>query len=100
MLRSGSYTKPKPHSLIGALIVSVLVWAGAYISSFVGYLLALLSLVMIIVVVITDSVWPTERKQENAVVFALFWGCMIGGILPFIIVKYVEGGFEALYELL
>lgn len=100
MFRGDSYIKPKVHSVIGAMIVAILVWVGANSSSLIGYLLALLSLVMIIVVMVTGSVWPTERKQENTVVFALFWGCMLGGIFPFIMAKYLEGGFEALYELL
>jgi uncharacterized membrane protein len=99
MFRGDSYTKPKLHSVVGALLVAGIFWFGANASYFVGYLVALLSMFMIIVGMYTESIWPKQRKQENVFVFSLFWGCMVGGILPFLISRYMEGGFEALYEI-
>ncbi len=79
--------------------MAALVWIGANMSNQVGYLVALLSMVMIIVALRAESIWPKQRKPENTVVFALFWGCMLGAVLPHLVSIVLDGGFEALYEL-
>ena len=99
MFRGDRYTKPKASSFIGALLVAVLAAGGAYLSSVIGYFIALLTMLMIIVASYTDSIWPKERKRENTIIFALFWGCMVGVVLPLLGTVFLEGGFEAIYEL-
>lgn len=98
MFRGDRYVKPKVQSVAGAFTAAVLLWMGSYLSSIVGYLVALLSMVMIVVALYTESIWPRERKAENTFVFSLFWGCMLGALLPFLVTVYLEGGVEALYE--
>ena len=99
MFRGGSFTRPKFKSFAGAVLVAVFVWGGSQLSSFFGYIVALFSMLMIVVAMQMESIWPRERKQENTVVFAMFWGCMLGALFPFLVIVFLEGGVEALYEL-
>ena len=91
--------KPKTNSLLGALTVTVLVFLGSQASFVVGYILALSTLFMIVVAMYMESIWPTRSKNENSLVFSLFWGLLIGLILPFLITTYLEGGATAVYEI-
>lgn len=100
MFRGDRLTKPKNQSFLGALLVAVLLGFGSNISSMVAYFIALLSLLMIGIASYTDSFWPNERKKENTIVFSLFWGCMLGFLLPILVTKFLNGGFLALYDLI
>jgi uncharacterized membrane protein len=99
MYRNQSPAMPKKKSLLGALAITVVAFLGSQASAFVGYLVALVALVIMVVALSMTSIWPTRVKQENSIVFSLFWGTMIGGILPFLITVYLEGGVQAVYEL-
>ena len=90
---------PQAGSLLGTLAVTVLVFLGSQASPVVGYLVALLALVMIVVAMYMGSIWPTRANKENPLVFSLFWGLMIGAIAPFLIATYLQGGVAALYEI-
>lgn len=100
MFRGHRLTKPKIQSFFGSLLVAALAGFGSNASSMIGYSVALLSLLMIGIASYTDSFWPNERKKENTVIFSLFWGCMIGFLLPLLVTKFLESGFAALYDLL
>ncbi len=80
---------PNNNSLILALLVAVTAYYVQHVSAFGGYLLALLTLLMIIIASLTNSFWPTKQKSEKPMIFALFWGLMLGLILPFVITEYV-----------
>ena len=92
--------KPQAKSLIGTLAVMVLSMTGSWVSPMLGYVFALSALVMIIVVMLTNSIWPTQSKKENSLVFSLFWGLMIGVIVPHLVITYLEGGASAIYEII
>lgn len=100
MFRGQGPAKPQTKSLVGALAFAVLVFFGSRTSPFAGYLLALFTLIMIVVAMYMKSIWPTKSKKENSLVFALFWGLIVGAIVPFLISTYLEGGATALYEIL
>ena len=76
MFRGDRYTKPKPQSFVGALIVAVLAWMGTYISSVIGYFIALLCMVMIIVALNINSIWPRERENKRILLFSPFSGAV------------------------
>lgn len=97
MYRGQGPGRPRVKSLVGALAVSVLVLLGSAFSSVFGYLSALLTLVMIILAMHMESIWPTRTRMENALVFSLFWGLMLGGVVPFIVTTYLDGGASAVY---
>lgn len=99
MYRDNRFAKPKIASLIGAIVIAVLVWAGSHLSSMAGYAVALLSMLMLFVVLLTDSAWPRKSKPENIAVFSLFWGSMLGVVMPQLISIVLDGGLVALYEL-
>ena len=99
MFRGKSLAKPQIKSLFGALAVTVLAFLGSEISAAIGYVLALSTLVMIVVAMYMESIWPTKAKKESALVFSLFWGLMIGVIVPFLVSTFLEGGASAVYEI-
>lgn len=100
MFRNDRLARPRNASFAGALIVAVAVFLGSQASAVAGYVLAVSTLVIILVAVVMETIWPTRAKKENVVVFSLFWGTMIGLIVPFLIAIYLEGGFGAVYEML
>lgn len=54
----------------------------------IGYFLALLTMIAIVVASLTDSFWPSKETPENPIVFGLFWGLMLGLLLPYVLIKY------------
>ena len=66
-------------------------FAGQQMSPKIGYYLALLAMLSIVAASFTDSFWPSKQKPENPLVFGLFWGLMLGLLLPFVLSKYWPG---------
>mgnify|MGYP003154707618 FL=1 len=99
MFRGQGLAKPQTKSLVGALVAAILVASGSQASPMLGYALALLAMLMIIVALHMESIWPTQSRKENTLVFSVFWGLMLGGILPFVVGVFLEGGLSAVYEL-
>jgi len=99
MYRGQGLAKPQSKSLFGALVVTVLVIVGSLTSAVIGYVLALSALLMIIVAMHMESIWPTKARKENSLVFSFFWGLMIGAIVPFIVTTFLEGGASAVFEI-
>ena len=97
--RCQGFAKPQSKSLFGTLVVTVLVILGSQTSAVMGYVLALSALLMIIVAMHIESIWPAKARKENSLVFSLFWGLMIGGIVPFIVTTFLEGGASAVFEI-
>ncbi|MEM7467868.1 MAG: hypothetical protein AAF387_13425 [Pseudomonadota bacterium] len=100
MFRSQQLVKPKKQSILLTITVVVIAFLGSQTSAVLGYLLGLMGLLAIIFASLMDSFWPTRSKPENSVAFALFWGMMIGAVLPFMLNIFLEGGFKAVYEML
>lgn len=92
--------KPQVRSLIGACIVAVSTMAGSWATPLLGYVFAMMALVMIIVVSLFSPAWPSQSKKENVLVFSLFWGLMMGVIAPYLISTFLEGGFVAVLEII
>lgn len=99
MFRSQGLARPQTKSLIGVLVVAVLALVGSQATPMLGYVFALSTLIMIIVAMLMNSVWPTQSRKENSLVFSLFWGLMIGIVLPVVVDTLMEGGLAGLYEL-
>lgn len=99
MFRGQSLAKPQAKSVLGALFVAALAMFGSQATPLLGYVFALLAMVMIIVVSLMDSAWPRQSRKENSLVFSLFWGLMIGIVLPGLVSTFMEGGVAGLYEL-
>lgn len=97
--RGRSLAKPQLRSWIGALVTAVLVFVGSQSSPRIGYVLALSALVMLVVAMYMKSIWPTKSKPEHTLVFALFWGLMLGILGPALVSIFLEGGVPALYDL-
>jgi hypothetical protein len=99
MFRGQGLAKPQTRSLVGALAVIFLVMLGSRVSPMIGYVFALSAIVMIVVALHMESIWPTQSRKENSLVFSLFWGLMIGAVVPFLVTTYLEGGASAVYEM-
>jgi Mg/Co/Ni transporter MgtE len=91
--------KPQAKSLFGTLAVTALVFLGSQTSAVAGYVLALSALFMIVVAMHMESIWPTKARKENSLVFSLFWGLMVGAIVPFLVTTFLKGGASAVYEI-
>ena len=66
MFKSHGFAKPQVKSLVGALAVMALAMLGSLAFPVLGYVFALSSLVMIIVVMLTNSIWPTQSRKEKS----------------------------------
>ena len=100
MFRGGELAKPSRQSISFTVIVAALVFWGSVQSPILGYVAGLIGLLSIIFASFLDSFWPTANKPENPFVFSLFWGVMLGGVAPMMLDIFLEGGFQAVYELL
>lgn len=89
MLSSQKLGKPRTKSLVLTPVVAIMAFALAAVTPRYGYLLALLAMVAIILASWTGSFWPSQMKSENPWIFGLFWGLMIGLLLPFVLSQYV-----------
>ena len=92
--------KPKNISILLTLVVALFAFVSSRASTLLGYFLALLTLLAIIVAMHTDSIWPTIKKVENPYVFSLFWGLIIGLLIPFLLETYLDGGLNGVYEMI
>lgn len=92
--------KPNRQSITFTVIVAALVFWGSVQSPILGYAAGLIGLLSLIFASLLDSFWPTANKPENPFVFSIFWGVMLGGAAPMMLDIFVEGGFQAVYELL
>lgn len=99
MFRGRGLVILQTQSLLGALAFAVSVFCASQTSAIVGYLVALSALLMIVIGMYTESIWPTSAKRENPLVFSMFWGLMIGALLPFLVGVYLNGGLSAVYEI-
>lgn len=97
MFRNDALEKPKKLSLFCALIVAIAVYFSSQWSPYIGYFLALLT--MILIGFASHSVWPTRKRPENPFVFSLFWGLIIGLVIPYLITKIMTEGFESIIDL-
>lgn len=100
MFRGQKLTRPKNQSIILTAIVAVAVLLSSLVSPVAAYFAGVTGLLAIIFALILESFWPTKNKQENSIVFSLFWGVMLGGIVPMVVSIFLESGFEAIYEML
>jgi len=100
MFKGQGLAKPRAGSLLGALVVAAIAVIGSRASPLLGYGFALLALVMIIVAMLTNSIWASQSRKENPFVFSLFWGLMLGLIVPYLVTTFMEGGASAIYEML
>jgi hypothetical protein len=91
--------KPKKASLLFTFLIAIAAYLGAQASPVIGYYAALLTLVALVMASVTNSFWPSKEKAENPLVFSLFWGLVIGGLVPFLAVTYAEGGMQAVFDI-
>ncbi|PWN06968.1 hypothetical protein [Rhodohalobacter mucosus] len=91
--------KPKKASLLFTLLIAITAYLGSQASPVFGYYVALLTMVALILASYTNSFWPSKEKAENPLVFSLFWGLVIGGLVPFVAVNFAEGGMQAVFDI-
>ena len=70
-------------------------------SPYVGYGLALATMVLIGVQAFGIlAIWPNRKRREHPVAFAVFWGLMLGLIVPGMIETIQEKGLAGWWNLL
>jgi drug/metabolite transporter (DMT)-like permease len=98
MFRSNALARPGKVSLWLTLTVAIFTFYGSQASASLGYLCALLCLVAMIFASSLNSFWPTGRKAENPLVFAMFWGSLIGVVFPFLLQTFFDKGLQGVFE--
>ena len=98
MFRNDALKRPNKKSIFFTLIVAIAAYFSSQLSAYVGYFLVLLT--MLVIGIASDSVWPTIKKTENSFVFSLFWGLIIGLVVPYLITKITSEGFESIINLI
>jgi hypothetical protein len=99
MFGNDRLAKPRTISLVLALIIAIVVFALTKTSAMATYVIALMTLVMLIITSFTGSIWATRGKQENITIFSMFWGLIIGAVIPFLLSTFLQGGISALTKL-
>ncbi|WP_267174741.1 hypothetical protein [Marinicella marina] len=74
------------------VLVAVAAFWGAHFSPYIGYALALVILLMI--GFYSHAAWPSSEKTENPYLFSLFWGLIIGLLLPFLVKVFINEGID------
>ena len=100
MFREEKYTKPHSLSLLGAVLTAGMAFLAAQYSPILGYWLALMTMLVLIIAMYTHSIWPTQANRENKVIFSLFWGLILGTLLPFLIITSINEGISGIVALL
>ncbi len=98
MFRNDALVRPQLKSVLFTLIVAAIAYLASLYSPAIGYWLAILTLLAI--GFISNSIWPTKGKRENPYLFSLFWGLIIGMLLPFLITKVANEGIASLLNLI
>jgi len=100
MFIDSTLIKPKTQSIVLTIVIAIAVFWGADFSPIVSYFLGVGCLVLMIVASLIQPFWPTRRKTENTIVFSLFWGIILGAIVPSLLNILLKEGFAGIYELL
>ena len=102
MFRDDEWVKPSNRSILFTFAIAVVSFLGNYLSPVIGYFLSLLTLGVFVFVYgfYSGSVWPTKRQRENAMVFSVHWGLVLGLIIPLLISMIIEGGIGSILELI
>ena len=90
MFQGDQLVKPQKQSIIAAAVIALLAFVIQHYSAWGGYLLAMTFLLNMIVASLFFSFWPTRKKKENMIVFGLFWGLLVGLLLPFGILELIS----------
>lgn len=99
MFGNDRLAKPRTASLVLALALAIVVFTLTKISAMATYAIALMTLIIVIITSFIGSIWATRGKQENVIIFSIFWGLIIGAVIPFIINIFLQGGISALIKL-
>ena len=101
MFRNDSLKRPKKISLFLTMIMSIAFYLGSEWSPLVGYALAILTMLMIgTQCYLSFPVWPTLAKDENPFLFSIYWGLILGLVIPYLILKLINEGFSSILELI
>lgn len=98
MFKSDMLKRPNGQSIFLIFIVALAAYFGAEASPLIGYSLAVLTILLIVFG--SNSIWPTIKKNKNPVVFPLFWGLIIGLLVPYIIIKISNEGVFSIVNLM
>lgn len=100
MFRDNALIKPKKQSLSLTLVIALLVFSGSHVSVLVGYFSGVICLFVMILASLKNSFWPTRGKSENTIIFSLFWGIVLGALVPHVLEILISEGFSGLYDML
>ncbi len=101
MFRNEKLVKPTNWQITAAAVVGIASYTGNYFSPAIGLVLALFTMVLIGAQWWFDfRVWPTFKYKVHPLVFGLYWGLIVGLVIPMLIRVSLEDGLGGIWELL
>ena len=101
MFRNDTLKRPKNISVLLTVIMSLFVYVGSEWNAYIGYSLAILTMIMIgMQCFLSFTVWPTLAKAENPFLFSVYWGLIVGLVIPYLVTRVIEDGFSSIIELI
>lgn len=101
MKRQKPSTLPQPRSIAMAAGFAMVANLAASASPYMGYGLALATMVLIGVQAFgLLAIWPDRKRREHPVAFAVFWGLMLGLVVPGMVETIQEEGLAGWWQLL
>ena len=97
MFRDDALKRPQTISIVLTPVVAVGAYFGAAYSPMIGYTLAILT--MLLIGFASRSVWPTRKQSENPIVFALFWGLILGLVVPMLLSILMTEGIAGIWDM-
>ena len=99
--RDKGSNRPRLHSVILAGALACVFHFVASASPYVGYGLAISIMIMLGIQALVDlPIWPNRKRPEHPTVFGVYWGLILGLIVPRLLVRYMEEGVAGWVDLL
>lgn len=101
MFRNEKLVVPGKLHISLAVLVALCSFLANHFSPVIGYILALMALIMITLQFwFSFRIWPTFGHQANPYLFGLFWGLIVGLVIPFLVSVMLNDGAQGIWDLI
>jgi len=101
MFRDEKLILPTIKDLAPTLFVALGAFVANNYSPLLGYLLALLTIILIASqFLFSIRIWPTVAHNVNPWFFMFYWGLIMGLVIPFLVLLVATEGINSLWTLM